>query len=129
MFYMDASLKQEVTLVNTVADNKAKYTSCDYSCALMARNIQMIIGRPSTQAFIKIVNNTKLPNCPITSRNIMVAEKIFGPDVGSLKGKTVRHTADRVDLKIFDIPASIMSNYQIVMLGEILCLLTKALSS
>ena len=117
LFYMDTSTKQEVTLVNTVADNKAKYTSRDYSCALMARNIQKIIGRPSTQAFIKIVNNNQLPNCPITSRNIMVTEKIFGPDVGSLKGKTVRHTSDRVDLQIFDILASIMSDYQNVTLG------------
>ena len=48
LFYMDASLKQEVTLVNTVADNKATYTNCDYSHALMAPNIQKIIGRPST---------------------------------------------------------------------------------
>ena len=117
LFYMDTSLKQEVTLVNTVADNKAKYTSCNYSRALMVHNIQKIIGRPSTQAFIKIVNNNQLPNCPIKSCDIMVAEKIFGPDVGSLKGKTVQHTADRVDPQIFDIPASIMSNYQNVTLG------------
>ena len=101
LLYMDTSLKQEVALVNTVADSKAKYTNCDYSCALMACNIQRIIGCPSTQAFIKIVNNNQLPNCPITSRNTILAKKVFGLDVGSLKGKTVQHTADRVDLQIF----------------------------
>ena len=29
-----------------------------------------------------------LPNCPIASHDVEMAEIIFGPDVGALKGKT-----------------------------------------
>ena len=35
-------------LVATVADNASNYTHADYSCALLARKTQQIIGRLST---------------------------------------------------------------------------------
>ena len=35
-------------LVTTVANNASNYTHADYSCALLARKTQQIIGRPST---------------------------------------------------------------------------------
>jgi hypothetical protein len=77
-------------LVNTVQHNESNYTNRDYSCAVLARKIQKIIGRPSTCSYIKIVDNNLLSNCPVTCHDILIAEAIFGPDVGSLKGKTVR---------------------------------------
>eukprot|EP00978_Attheya_sp_CCMP212_P009273 scaffold21935_cov53-Attheya_sp.AAC.1 len=106
-----------VTLVNTVKDNSSNYTSRDYSRALLARKIQHIIGRPSTRTFMHIVEKNLLPNCPITRRDIVAAEAILGPDVGSLKGKTVRRKADAVNIKITDIPATIMSHYRDIIVG------------
>jgi hypothetical protein len=88
LFYMDTA-RTGTLLVNTVAQNKAKYTTRDYSRAVLACEIQQKIGRPSTKAFIKIVDNKLLQNCPINRHDIIAAEHIFGPDVGSLKGKTV----------------------------------------
>eukprot|EP00978_Attheya_sp_CCMP212_P049050 scaffold608902_cov208-Attheya_sp.AAC.1 len=83
---MDASASETENLfVNTVEDNKAKFTSRDYSQAVLARKIQKTIGRPSTRTFIDIVKNNLLKNCPITTRDIEIAEEIFGPDVGILK--------------------------------------------
>ena len=65
LFYMDMAATGTL-LVNTVAENKSKYTNHDYLRAELARQIQKRIGRPSTRAFIKIVENKLLPNCPIT---------------------------------------------------------------
>jgi hypothetical protein len=62
-------------LVNTVAENKTSYTNRNYSKAVLAREIQKKIGRPSTRAFIKIVDNKLLPNCPITREDILAAEQ------------------------------------------------------
>jgi Reverse transcriptase (RNA-dependent DNA polymerase)/Zinc knuckle len=118
LYYMDASSNSGgVALVNTVAENRLNYTNRDYSRAVLARNIQKIIGRPSTRAFLKIIEKNLLPNCPITQKDIIAAEKIFGPDVGSLKGKTVRRAAERVEGLTVDIPASLVSRYVDVTVG------------
>jgi hypothetical protein len=75
--------------VNTVAENKGKYTNDDYLKAVHARELQIKIGRPSIKHFIQILTSNQLPNCPITRADIIAAEHIFGLDIGSLKGKTV----------------------------------------
>jgi hypothetical protein len=106
-----------VALVNTVASNKTKYTKGGYSRAVLARRLQRIIGCPSTRTFLWIVNDNLLPNCPITRKDILAVEHIFGPDVGSLKGKTVRRGAPHVDICTFDIPASLISQYHEVVLA------------
>ena len=69
------------------------------------------------RSYLKIIENNLLPNCPITQRDIIAAENIFGPDVGALKGKTVRRGAERVEAITVDIPAGIMSHYRDVVLG------------
>ncbi len=122
LFYMDgAGGADGVTLVSTVEGNKSSYTNCDYLRAVLARKIQMTIGRPSTRTFINIVEQNLLPNCPITKQEILAAEHIFGPDVGSLHGKTVRHKASRVEGLTVDVPAPLMNQYRnIILAGNIM---------
>jgi hypothetical protein len=86
-------------MVNTVADNKANFTKSAYARAMLARNIRKMIGRPTTKEFHKIIGMNLLPNCPVTRKDILVAKKIFGLDVGLLEGKTVRHGTDHVEVK------------------------------
>jgi hypothetical protein len=94
LYYSDTSIREAGTLlVNTVDHNKSKYTKRDYSPAVLARKTQKMIGRPSTRSFISIFKKNIHPNCPVTRPAIAMAEDIFGPDLGSLKGKTVRSAA------------------------------------
>ena len=43
-----------------------------------------------------------MPDCPVTQHHIKVAEDMFGPNLGSLRGKTawrkVKHVRSQVDL-------------------------------
>jgi Zinc knuckle len=121
LYYMEHPSGNQTSLITTVAENKANYTERDYQRAVLARKIQKIIGRPNTRQFMKIVDNNLLPNCPVTRRDIVAAEKIFGPDVGSLKGTTVRQSATPVATNYTDIPATIMSHYRdITLAGDIM---------
>lgn len=109
--------KSETVLVNTVADNKSSYTNEDYLKAVQARELLIKIGRPSIKQFIRIVTSNQLRNCPVTRADIMAAEHIFGPDVGSLKGKTVRRRPHLAKPMIEPLPPQIMSRYRNVTLA------------
>lgn len=51
----------------------------------------------------------------------MIAEAIFGPDVGSLKGKTVHRPPEPVQMQLNDLPIDIMNQYRDVTLcGDVM---------
>ena len=53
----------------------------------------------------------------MTREGILIAEKIFGPDIGSLKGKTVRRGTDHVEVSATPVPSELMSQYRDVTIG------------
>ena len=114
LYYFDTSDRTEesIMLVTTVADNMSKFSAYDITRAKLARSIQKRIGRPSTPEFISIVSSNQLPNCPITVRDIKSAEYIWGPDLGSLKGKQPRTCPDAVRPNLDPIPIAIMEQYR-----------------
>jgi hypothetical protein len=117
--YMCDELAQQngVALVSTVAGNRTNYTNDDYLRAVRARELQITIGRPSTKDFIRIVLGNQLPNCPVTKADILAAEDIFGPDIGSLKGKTTRRPPSKVKPWVVEqLPPAVMSRYRDVTL-------------
>jgi hypothetical protein len=59
----------------------------------------------------------QLPNCPVTRANILAAEHIFGPYVGSLKGKTIRQKPHLAKPLIEPLPPEVMSRYRNVTLA------------
>jgi hypothetical protein len=113
LFYLDtiSDVNQDAVFITTIADKQYKYSNRDYLQATLARKIQKIIGRPSTNQFLKIIRNNLLPNYPIQCRNVLAAEDIFGPDLGSLKGKTVRQTPDIAEKNNIKIPPYIIEHY------------------
>ena len=106
----------DTTLVHTVDDKKSKYTTHLYSQAVLTHKIQNMIGYPSTWDFLKIVECCLLPNCPVSRADILVAEDIFGPNVSSLKGKTIHHTEAHVVSTITPVPPDILSLYHSITL-------------
>jgi hypothetical protein len=82
--------------------------------ALLAQRIQRVIGRSSTHDYIHILNNNLLPNIPISSNDITTAEDIFGPDIGSLNGKTTRKTPEAIQGELLSIPKDMFTNYRMV---------------
>ena len=72
--------------------------------------------RPSTATFVDLLKRSVIANCPVTPADVEAAEHIFGPDIGSLKGKTTRRNPPIVDSPVTPIPAKILKQYQKVTL-------------
>jgi hypothetical protein len=103
--------------VETVAANRASYSAASYSRACLARKLQITMGRPSTRGYIRMVENRLLPNCPIAEADILAAEQILGPDVGSVKRKTVRRPPKAVTMGNVPGPDDILRTYRRVTMG------------
>ena len=97
LYYMHLDSLQGSSFVTTVNDNETHYTATEISRAKGVRALQAKIGRPSTRDLIYILNHKLIPNAPFTSDDARRAELIYGPDLGSLKGKTTRRRPPVVD--------------------------------
>jgi hypothetical protein len=78
---------QGMLLVNTVQNNKENYTNNDYLRAFKARELQIKIGCPRYKDFARIVTARLIPICTITMADVVAAQDIFGPNIGSLKAR------------------------------------------
>jgi hypothetical protein len=81
--------KNTVCLVQSVEETKKFFMKREVDAADLACNLYRKIGRPSQAKFEDIVSKNIIRNCPITVDDIRRARIIYGPDVASIKGKTV----------------------------------------
>jgi hypothetical protein len=108
LFYLDTKEVSGTVLLTTVADKRTKYTNRSYKQAMLARKVQNMIGRPSLRTYLKIVDENLLKNCPISRPDVLAAEDILVPNLGSLKGKTIRRGESRVPTAHEVVPRGIM---------------------
>ena len=98
-------------LVTTVAGKKANYSNLDVRRATAARRLQEIIGYPSTAAYLKMIDNNAIKNCPVTRRDITMANDIFGANPNEVKGKMVWVQPGHVREDITPVPPDILDRY------------------
>jgi hypothetical protein len=89
------SLSDFWSMISTVASNAKQFTHRQYKNAVLARRVQNIIMHSGTCKFMDVSIN-HIRNCPINKQHIQMAEIIFGPNLGSLKGKTTYHAPPHV---------------------------------
>jgi hypothetical protein len=65
------------------------YTKREVNGAKQAQELMRKFGYPSTGDIIKMISNGVILNCPVTIADVKRAIDIYGPDLASLKGKTV----------------------------------------
>ena len=99
-------------MVSSVEENKLGYTKRQYEDAKRARRLYHIVGCPTVENFKHILQQNIIKNCPVTIDDVNIAEKIFGPDIGALKGKTVQKTPIRVKEDLIEIPPEIKTKHK-----------------
>ena len=94
----------------TVTERQDHYTQRDIQAANQARRFQNIIMLPCNRELMD-VSIEHLVNCPITRRAIRVAQDIYGPNLGSLKGKTVWWTLPHLPSSVDPIPPDLLERH------------------
>ncbi len=114
--YRDTLIKdqeQEGTsnLISTVAENRAGYTQRQYERAKEARRLYHIVGTPTVENFKSLLRMNVIKNCPVTTEDVNIAEKIFGKDISSLKGKSTRRKPKPVRADLIEIPKELIEKH------------------
>ena len=81
--YRSGLKKHQVShIMDTVEENKSGFSQRQLERAKMARKLYHVIGSPTVEAFKAILKGNVIKNCPVTSEDVNLAQKIFGPAVG-----------------------------------------------
>ena len=111
----------KVSLLNTVEENKSLYTKGQIQRADAARKLYRVIGHPSIRDYKNIIQTNQIKNCPITIEDINICEQIYGPDVATLKGKTVRTKPKPVVRDYVEIPRQLIQAHKgIILFADIM---------
>jgi hypothetical protein len=80
----------EAQFINTLEENKKFYTQHQFEQAKRARELFHSLGTPLINDMKALIRMNTIKNNPVTTEDVDIAKKIFGPDISSLKGKTTR---------------------------------------
>ena len=71
--------------------------------------------RPPTRKLIKRLL-PQLNGCPLDASGFKVADDIYGPNLGALKGKTVYWPNPHVDARLYPVPSKLLAAHPILIL-------------
>ena len=105
----DNEVRLHHQFVTTLDENKTFYTSRQFDRAKRARDLYHSLGTPTVNDFKAIIRINAIKDNPVTTEDIELAEKIFGPDIGTLKGKTTRRKPLPVVSDYIEIPQELVN--------------------
>ena len=92
----EETMDSKLSYIQTVRRNYEGYTKRKVMQAKEARRAQAMAGNLSKKDYKGMVSNNLILNCPITSKDVSKARTIFGPDLASIRGKTVQRAPEPV---------------------------------
>jgi hypothetical protein len=112
----DENVTKECMMVTTVRGNLEGYTRHEIEKAKEARRLQGMIGNPTERELEGLVREKLIANCPVTVQDVHNANRIFGPDLANLRGKTTRKKPEHVRVDYVEIPRDIIDMHKYVTL-------------
>eukprot|EP00978_Attheya_sp_CCMP212_P017186 scaffold45596_cov58-Attheya_sp.AAC.9 len=111
-----AERKTGNVFVTTLEENKKFHTKRQFERAKRARDFYHAMGTPSMPDLLAILRMNVVQDNPITIEDVKLAEKVFGPDVATLKGKTTRRKLIPVVEDMIPVPRELIQAQQHVTL-------------
>jgi hypothetical protein len=108
--------RKEFSFVVTVEDTMAPFNKRQILGADKARTFNACIAFPSLPDYKWILRSGQVDECPVSMEDAEIAQKIWGPSIASLKGKTVCTKAVPVKTDIVQVPVKIRDLHQEVTL-------------
>ena len=90
VYIPDPSLHTGTNFVNTVSENMSYYTKRQVERATEARKLLQSLAYPTMSDLKAIIKMNSIQDCPVTVEDVDMAERIFGKDIASIKGKSTR---------------------------------------
>jgi hypothetical protein len=97
------------SFMETVESNMALFTKKQIHGANLVRNLQAGLAFPSNPDMKWAIQSNLIKDCPVTIKDMVMVIKVWGPNIATLKGKTVRTTPPVVRQDVIEIPKQIMS--------------------
>ena len=113
----DKTVQVGSSFVQTVRGNYEGYTKREVLRTKEARQGQALLGNPSEKDYRGMVSSNMIKNCPISTSDVSNARAIFGPDLASVRGKTVRRTPAPVVADYISVPRSLVETNRIITLA------------
>ena len=88
------------------------YTQRQFDRAKVARKLYHNVETPTVENFKALLKANAIANCPVTTKDVTIAEKIFGPSMSSLKGKSTRSKPDPVKSDTIEIPRELITQHR-----------------
>ena len=98
-YYYPRDQSGTFTFVETVHDNKTLFTKRQIKGAKKALRLYNCLSHPLMDDFKWALHTNCIKESPVTFNDAIIAEKIYGPDIASLKGKTTQKSAQVVVVK------------------------------
>jgi hypothetical protein len=103
--------------IQTVRGNMEGYTQREVEDTRTAREAQAVLGHPTDRNFLGMVRSGMILYCPVTPSAVQNANRIFGPDLSGVRGRTVRRPPESVTTNYVQIPRALLEQHQRVTLA------------
>ena len=122
LHYYDPRDQSNFTFVETVKENKMLFTKRQIRGAEQARRLYKCLSHPSITDFNWVLHSNGIKHCPVSLKDAETAEKVWGPNIATLKGKTTCKAAGAVEMEdLIPIPPELMAMDTDIILAIDIC--------
>jgi hypothetical protein len=107
-------------MVTTVKQNLEGYNAKEIEGAYKARKFYHATGCPHVESLKHMIRMNMIKNCPVTTKDVVNAEKIFGADIGTLKGKTTRKKPTTIKDELIELPPELQGRDDLILAIDIM---------